>query len=142
MKSSTKGRHSFMPFFAVPRQFWEKLLSETASSYLKKMQICREIGFINSSFMKLLGFFGVIFVVILILLFPTRKKMEKYILYPTGVNNTWIKWFERRLNNLIRLVNSFSNGQNQFPWLKAKSHAWSKNKDSTAFEFFSHFRMY
>lgn len=43
MKSSAKGGHSFWPVFAVPKQLWEKLLSETASSYLKKMQICRGI---------------------------------------------------------------------------------------------------
>lgn len=63
-----------MPVFAVPKQLWEKLLSETASSYLKKMQICRGIVFINSSFMKLLGFLDAIFVVILTLLFPMRKR--------------------------------------------------------------------
>lgn len=38
VKSSAKGKHSFMPVFAVPRQLWEKLLLETT---LKR---CKSLG--------------------------------------------------------------------------------------------------
>lgn len=56
-------------------QLWEKLQSLQLLTLDMNMQICREIGFINSGFMKLLWFFlDIIFVMILILFFSQESR--------------------------------------------------------------------